>query len=114
MLAASQPLSIPKHSVRPFTMISGESEQKPFMSTFFSDFFAVDHDSLDRFGSFDVSLINDLPLFIDRFVLFLSVKPEYQAFHDSIIRYLRFIRDRSVSRPVNDVLLRSWYCFPEI
>lgn len=84
------------------------------MSTYFSDYFAVDHAAVDQFGAFDVSLINDLPLFIDPFLLFHSDKPEYQALHESIIRYLVFLRDRASAGPIGDGLLHSWYCFPEI
>jgi hypothetical protein len=84
------------------------------MSTYFSDFFDIDHDAVDRFGAFDISLINDLPLFIDPFLLFHGEKPEYQALHESIIKYLVFLRDRAAAGPVSDGLLHSWYCFPEI
>lgn len=84
------------------------------MSTYFSDFFGIDHEVVDQFGAFDVSLVNDLPLFIDPFLLFHSEKPEYQALHQSMINYLVFLRNRAASGPVRDGLLHAWYCFPEI
>lgn len=40
------------------------------MSTFFSDYFGLDPNRLDDYGAFNVSIINDLPLFIDPFLLF--------------------------------------------
>ena len=43
-----------------------------------------------------ISLVSDLPLFIDPFLLFNSDKPEYRRLPDSIIDYLRFLRDKSV------------------
>lgn len=60
------------------------------MATFFSDAFGVDAEILDRYGAFDISVINDLPLFIDPFLLFHAEKAEYQALHQQIIDYTPF------------------------
>jgi hypothetical protein len=81
---------------------------------YFSDFFDVNPDTLADYGAFNVACIVDLPLFIDPFLLFTSGKPEYQALHDEIIRYLRFLRDKSVAGGMTDGLLRAWFCFPEV
>lgn len=84
------------------------------MATFFSDTFGISPDVLEAYGAFDVSLINDLPLFIDPFLLFHSEKAEYQELHHQIIDYLVFLRDRARSGTVSDGDLRNWYCFPEV
>jgi hypothetical protein len=84
------------------------------LATFFSDFFDIDPDDLDVHGAFNVSIINDLPLFIDPFLLFNSEKEDYRALHDSIIQYLIFLRERAAAGPVGEDLLRLWYCFPEV
>lgn len=84
------------------------------MGIFFSDTFSIDREILDANGAFDISIINDLPLFIDPFLLFHSEKQEYQELHQKIIDYLVFLRDRSATGPVNDSQLRNWYCFPEV
>ena len=84
------------------------------MNVYFSDWFNVDPSIVDDYGALNVSLINDLPLFIDPFLLFTSEKPEYQQLHDDIIKYLTFLRDQSVAGNINDGLLRSWYMFPEV
>lgn len=84
------------------------------MGTFFTDTFGVDETVLETYGAFDVSLINDLPLFIDPFLLFHSEKAEYQALHRQIIDYLVFLRDRAGRGPVSEGDLRNWYCFPEV
>src|SRR5690606_160852 len=60
------------------------------------------------------SLVNDLPLFIDPFLLFHSEKDEYQKLHDEMIAYLVFLRDKAAAGNVSEGLLRSWYCFPEV
>ena len=84
----------------------------------FSDHFAVDGKSiveaLKEYGAFDVSLLADLPLFIDPFLLFNSKKEKYQNLHRDIIRYLTFLRDRSVNRNVTSGLLDAWYMFTEV
>jgi hypothetical protein len=84
------------------------------VATFFSDYFGVSQEALDSYGAFNISLVNDLPLFIDPFLLFNSEKKEYQDLHDGIIRYLIFLRNKAASSPVDEGLLRLWYCFPEV
>lgn len=59
-------------------------------------------------------MINDLPLFIDPFLLFNSKKEEYKRLHDEIISYLKFLRGKSVNQQVNKGLIQAWYRFPEI
>src|ERR1700687_2524992 len=84
------------------------------MDVYFSDFFGVSPATIEKYGAFNISLINDLPLFIDPFLLFNSKKPEYRALHDSIIDYLVFLKDKAVAGPVSTALLEAWYCFGEI
>ena len=84
------------------------------MRIYFSDWFGVAPEVLEEYGAFNISLINDLPLFIDPFLLFTSDKCEYQALHDSIIEYLRFLRDQSAQGHVSEGLLKAWYVFPEV
>jgi len=85
------------------------------MKVYFSDFFDVNPDVIEKYGAFNISLINDFPLFIDPFLLFNSDKEKYQEMHGEILRYLAFLRDRSISMgKMSDGLLRSWYCFPEV
>lgn len=84
------------------------------MSTFFNEYFDVSQDEVDDYGAFNVSLINDLPLFIDPFLLFNSEKPEYQALHADIIRYMIFLRDAVADGRVNDDLVKAWFMFPEV
>lgn len=87
---------------------------------YFSDFFNIDPDIVEEYGAFNISLINDLPLFIDPFLLFNSPKPEYQSLHADIIRYVTFLRDESLARGErlqlrqNKGLLDYWYTFKEV
>jgi hypothetical protein len=89
-------------------------QEAPSIQIHFSEFFAVGTAVLEGYGAFNVSLINDLPLFIDPFLLFNSKKPEYQQLHEGIIRYLRFLRDKSLAGSIVPGLLRAWFTFPEV
>ena len=84
------------------------------MATFFSDFFAIDESVIEDFGAFNISLVNDLPLFIDPFLLFNSGNKEFNDLHDQIITYLVFLRDRAGQAKSDEGLLQSWYCFGEV
>ena len=81
---------------------------------YFTEVFNVAPEKLEAYGAFNVSLINDLPLFVDPFLLFNSQNDEYQALHASIIRYVTFLRDKSVAGLVTPGLLKAWFMFGEI
>lgn len=81
---------------------------------YFTDFFEIAPEVLEGYGALNISLINDLPLFIDPFLLFDSDKPDYQALHDGIICYVRFLRDISSDASISKGLLDSWFGFPEV
>lgn len=92
-----------------------QQEQPPTVEVYFTDFFDVSPELLEEHGAFNISLINDLPVFIDPFLLFNSPNPAYQELHHGIIRYLRFLRDRSLrSKEIDPGLLKAWYRFGEV
>lgn len=84
------------------------------MPSFFTDIFGVPTQTLDDYGALDVSLIADLPMFVDPFLLFNSEKPEYQKLHNQIVTYLKFLREKSEKGKISEGLLKEWYCFKEI
>lgn len=59
-------------------------------------------------------MVNDLPLFIDPFLLFNSGKPEYQELHADVIAYMCFLKDVSLMRELDRGLIRAWFTFPEV
>ncbi|MBN8728111.1 MAG: hypothetical protein J0H15_10495 [Xanthomonadales bacterium] len=81
---------------------------------YFTDFFGVDRSVLEDYGAFNVSLVNDLPLFIDPFLLFDSQKPEYQALHAEIIDYLKFLRDVAATGKLSAAHVDQWFRFAEV
>lgn len=76
----------------------------------FSDFFKVDHDSVENYGALDISLLSDNPAFVDPFLIFYSKKNEYQNLHKKIIEYILFLKKNS---DLNNYL-ESNYKFPEV
>jgi hypothetical protein len=84
----------------------------PKLRIYFSDFFNVAPEKIKEYGAFNISLINDLPLFIDPFLLFNNEK--YGGLHQRIIKYVSFLRDRSQHGEMNRGLIKSWFLFPEV
>jgi len=84
------------------------------MKQFFSDFFGIPEKTIESYGAFNVSLISDLPLFIDPFLIFNSEKPAYLKLHEEIINYLNFLRNKSLSGKLDDGLIADWFTFPEV
>src|SRR5436190_998280 len=96
----------------PATQRARQSETSmPHIEIYFSDHFKVTQKALDRYGAFNVSLVADLPFFIDPFLLFNSRRRIYQKLHDEMIRYLRFLKDKSTGEGVTPGLIDAWYRF---
>lgn len=86
------------------------------LGLYFSDVFEVDAATLEDYGAFNISLVNDVPLFVDPFLLFYSDDEGHQEQHRGIIKYLRFLRDRAsedAGTPSRGTL-QAWYQFPEV
>jgi hypothetical protein len=84
------------------------------MNIYFTDYFEVSKDVLEEYGAFNISLINDLPVFIDPFLLFTSDNIVYQQLHEHMIDYISFLRDKSQDGSIKKGLLKSWFHFPEV
>jgi len=83
------------------------------MDLYFSDRFGVRPEVLEEYGAFNISVVTDLPLFIDPFLLFNSDKPEYRQLHEDIVNYLKFLRDEA-DPDLDPGLVRAWYRFKEV
>lgn len=84
------------------------------MDLYFSDHFKVKETDLEKYGAFNISLVADLPLFIDPFLLFNSKKKKYHQLHDDIIKYLIFLKEKSTSQTIDTGALKAWYVFKEV
>ena len=54
---------------------------------FFSEKFNVDPGLIKAYGAVDISLICDIPLFVDPMLIFNSNKKKYKELHREIIKY---------------------------
>lgn len=85
------------------------------INVYFSDYFSIDKDLVDRYGAVNISLVNDLPLFIDPFLLFNSEDPAYQKIHAEMIRYLLFLQKKSTQYPnLTPGMRDAWFSFSEV
>lgn len=84
------------------------------MSLYFSDQFEVSEDLLEEYGAFNPTVVVDLPLFVDPFLLFHSENPRYQEAHRAIISYLEYLRDLASAGKLNRGALKGLFCFPEV
>lgn len=85
------------------------------INIYFSDIFLVDKEIVQKYGAFNISMVNDLPLFIDPFLLFNSKKEEYQKLHENIIEYLLFLKQKvNQYEQISKGMLKSWFLFPEV
>ena len=83
----------------------------------FSKYFNIKKEDLDKDGFFNISLISDLPLFIDPFHLFYNKNKEYQKLHKDIIGYLAFLRKISNEYKgikIPNKIISAYYKFPEV
>lgn len=80
----------------------------------FSDVFEVDKKILEEEGFVDISLLCDLPLFIDPFLIFGSEKNEYKELNNEINKYLLFVKDKAIQNQLSEGLLKSWFTFSEV
>lgn len=82
---------------------------------YFSDIFGVKHSIVKKYGALDISLVCDNPAFVDPFLIFANSK--YRHLHDSIINYLKFLRDLSLKRQGLNLTsgeFNHYYKFPEV
>lgn len=90
-------------------------ENKQFVPLiYFSDYFNVDRETVAKYGAFDISLVNDLPLFIDPFLLFESDSDKYIKLHESIIGYVKFLKEILIAGAVSKSEIEHLFHFPEV
>ena len=80
---------------------------------YFSDIFNVEDSVIEEYGAMNISLLNDIPLFIDPFLLYASNKEEYKQLHENILKYLVFLEEKATGLLTYEKI-RRWYTFPEV
>ncbi|MHC1789587.1 hypothetical protein [Solidesulfovibrio sp.] len=94
--------------------ISEETTGLTDVKIYFTDFYNVKPEILEEYGAFNVSLINDLPLFVDPFLLFDSKNKEYRRLHDGIIRYVKFLKEACSDGDISIARFENLFMFPEV
>ena len=85
------------------------------VGVYFSDFFDIDEDIIESYGAVNISLINDLPLFIDPFLLFNSECIDFQKIHQEMINYLLFLQVEAEKHAVLTAgMCKAWFSFSEV
>jgi hypothetical protein len=59
--------------------------------------FTVKPRVIERYGAFNISLVADLPIFVDPFLIFNSRNRVYRELHRQIVRYVQFLYDKAQS-----------------
>lgn len=80
---------------------------------FFSDVFGVTEDSLKDYGAVNISLLCDIPLFIDPMLIFSSDRSEYAQLHERVTKYFHFLSKKSESSLSKREII-YYFGFPEI
>lgn len=81
---------------------------------YFSDYFGVARGDLEAYGAIDISLIGDIPLFVDPFLIFESDSPEYQKLHRDIVEYLKFLKLVASDAAKDSGKRKAWFYFSEV
>lgn len=85
------------------------------IKVYFSDFFEIDEDIIDQYGAVNISLINDIPLFMDPFLLFNSDNSDFQSIHKEMIDYLLFLQAKSEETlRLTSGMKNAWFAFSEV
>lgn len=80
---------------------------------FFSEKFQVDRELIQGYGAVDISLVCDIPLFIDPMLIFNSEKEEYIKLHESIIKYFHFLYAKA-QQGLRPKEIDAWFNFSEV
>ncbi len=80
---------------------------------FFSERFEVDSKIIEEYGAVDISLVCDMPLFVDPMLIFNSEKSEYKALHCNIIKYFHFLYEKS-QQGLTPKEIDAWFNFSEV
>ena len=85
------------------------------VKVYFSDFFGITEDIIEKYGAVNISLVNDIPLFIDPFLLYNNKDERLHKIHDEMISYLKFLQIQSEEfKELNPGMRKAWYLFSEV
>lgn len=80
---------------------------------FFSERFRVNSELIKGYGAVDISLVCDVPLFVDPMLIFNSEKDVYKNLHKSIVRYFHFLYTKA-TQGLKAKEIDAWFNFSEV
>ncbi len=80
----------------------------------FTSIFDVTEEKLKDYGAVNISLLNDIPLFIDPFLLFSSEKEDYKYIHKEMLEYLIYVKNNILEGEMPPEELKKLLLFPEV
>ena len=80
---------------------------------FFSERFQVSSQLIKEYGAVDISLVCDVPLFIDPMLIFNSEDETYRKLHRNIVRYFHFLYTKA-TRGLEAKEISAWFNFSEV
>lgn len=79
----------------------------------FSEKFNVSRKIINDYGAVDISLVSDIPMFIDPILIFNSEKKEYVQLHNNMIKYMYFLAKKA-KLGLNKAEIKTWFSFNEV
>lgn len=79
----------------------------------FSEYFNIKLEDIQKYGAIDISLVADIPMFIDPILIFNSNKKEYKQLHEDIIKYMYFLAEKAKNK-LDDKEIKTWFTFKEV
>ena len=83
------------------------------MNKLFSEEFRIEHNLIEEYGAVDISLVCDIPLFIDPLLIFNSSKKKYKELHEGIIKYFHFLATKAQGN-LSESEIKTWFTFKEV
>ena len=80
---------------------------------FFTEKFQVSSEILKSYGAVDISLICDVPLFVDPMLIFNSDNERYTELHNNIIHYFYFLYTKA-TQGLTPKEIDAWFNFSEV
>ncbi len=80
---------------------------------FFTERFQVSSEILKSYGAVDISLICDVPLFVDPMLIFNSKNERYAELHKGIIHYFYFLYSKA-AQGLTPKEIDAWFNFSEV
>lgn len=82
---------------------------------YFNEYFDVEVEKMNNYGALNISLDNDLPLFIDPMLLFVSENEEFHTWHTKLVKYIIFLASlKHNNESFSESIINTYFTFKEV